>query len=118
MYLEEEVYGMLNWGFAIVMGIQLIWLVSLKIQHKFNKEVFGWLLAYIVFFALAGYKLLEAINTFEMKHPMGSENASASIGMSGILWTASVFCLFFGLSRLLSNRKGNGGEADETKSST
>ncbi|MGG1659338.1 hypothetical protein [Brevibacillus sp. NRS-1366] len=118
MYLEEEAYGMLNWGFAVVMVIQLIWVVSLKIQYKFNNEVFGWLLAYLVSFALAGYKLLEAINTFEMKHPMGSENASASIGMSGILWSFSVFCMLFGLSRLLSNRKGDGGDADETKSST
>lgn len=116
MYLEEEVYGMLNWGFAIVMGIQLIWVVSLKIQHKFKNEVFGWLLAYLVFFALAGYKLLEAINTFEMKHPSGSENASMSIGMSGILWASSVYCLLFGLSRLLSNRKGKRGDTDETKS--
>jgi hypothetical protein len=118
MYLEAEAYGMLNWGFAIVMGIQLIWVISLKLEHKFNNEVFGWLLAYLVFFALAGYKLLEAINTFEMKHPMGSENASASIGMSGILWATSVFCLLFGQSRLLSNRKENGGVADETESST
>lgn len=104
MYLEAEVYGLLNWGFIIVMGIQLISLISLWYKDKFNKEAFGWLISYIIFFSLAGYKLLEAINTFEHNNPMGSENASLSIGTSGVLWVISVACLLIGLSRLLGNK--------------
>jgi hypothetical protein len=61
----------------------------------------------MVFFVFAGYKLLEAINTFEHQHPMGSENASSSIGISGVLWFISVACLFIGLSCLLSYQVTN-----------
>ncbi|KJS22218.1 MAG: hypothetical protein VR72_06735 [Clostridiaceae bacterium BRH_c20a] len=104
MYLEAEVYGMLNWGFIIVMAIQLISLIALWYEHKFNKEAFRWFLAYIVFFSFAGYKILEAINTFERNNPMGSENASLSIGTSGVLWVISVVCLLLGISRLVSNK--------------
>ncbi|MEW9672773.1 hypothetical protein [Ammoniphilus sp. 3BR4] len=103
MYLESEVYGMLNWGFAIVMGIELITLIILWFEFKFNKEAFRWFIAHIFFFVFAGYKLLEAINTNEHNNPMGSEIASLSIGSSGILWAISVACLLIGLSLLLSN---------------
>jgi hypothetical protein len=79
MYLEAEVYGMLNWGFAIVMGIELISFIALWLKYKFSKEAFGWFIGHVVFFSFAGYKLLEAINTFEHHDFMGSENASLSI---------------------------------------
>lgn len=107
MYLEAEVYGMLNWGFAIVMMVEVIAIVSLWFEHKFDKEAFGWFIAHIIFIGLAGYKLLEAINTFEHKNPMGSEDASLSIGISGVLWAISVACFLIGLSRLLSNKHAN-----------
>jgi RsiW-degrading membrane proteinase PrsW (M82 family) len=107
MYLEAEVYEMLNWGFAIVMGIELVVLIVLWFHYKFSRKAFSWFIGHMVFFAFAGYKLLEAINTFEHQHPMGSENASLSIGISGVLWAISVACLLIGLSRLLSHQVTN-----------
>ncbi len=104
MYLEAEVYGLLNWGFAIVMAIQLLFLITLKYEHKFCVEAFRWFIGYIVFFCFAGYKLLESINTFEHNNSMGSENASLCMGTSGILWFISVVCLLIGISRLASNK--------------
>ena len=85
MYLEAEVYGLLNWSFAIVMVIQLLFLIALKYEYKFCIQAFRWFIGYIVFFGFAGYKLLEAINTFEHNNSMGSENASLSMGTSGVL---------------------------------
>lgn len=105
MYLEAEVYGMLNWGFIIVMLIELFSIIGLWAEHKFSKEAFSWFVGHIIFFAFAGYKLLEAINTTEHNNSMGSENASLSIGFSGVLWAISVACLIIGLSRLLSHKK-------------
>jgi hypothetical protein len=107
MYLEAEVYGMLNWGFAIVIGIEHVVLIVLWFHYKFSRKAFSWFIGHVVFFALAGYKLLEAINTFEHQHLMGSENASLSIGVSGVLWTISVACLLIGLSCLLSHQVTN-----------
>jgi len=104
VYLEAEVYGILNWGFAAVMGIELISLIVIWLHHKFSKEAFGWFIGHIFFFAFAGYKLIEAINTLERNNPMGSENASLSIGTSGVLWTISVACLLIGLKRLVSSK--------------
>jgi hypothetical protein len=104
MYLEAEVYGMLNWGFAIVMGIELISFIVLWHKHKFSKEAFCWFIGHIAFFSFAGYKLLEAINTFEHNDSMGSEKASLSIGISGVLWAISVACLLIGIARLISSK--------------
>ncbi|WP_104373652.1 hypothetical protein [Desulfocucumis palustris] len=104
MYLEAEVYGLLNWGFATVMGLELISLIFIWLHNRFSKETFGWFIGHTVFFAFAGYKLIEAINTFEHNNPMGSENASLSIGTSGVLWTISVTCLLIGLNRLISSK--------------
>lgn len=104
MYLEAEVYGLLNWGFATVMGLELISLIVLWLYHRFNKEAFGWFIGHIVFFTFAGYKLIEAINTFEHNNPMGSENASLSIGTAGVLWTINVACLLIGINRLVSSK--------------
>ncbi|WP_163152612.1 hypothetical protein [Anoxybacillus sp. MB8] len=104
MYLEAEVYGMVNWGFAIVMGIELISFIVLWLKHKFSKEAFCWFIGHIIFFSFAGYKLLEAINTFEHNDFMGSEKASLSIGISGILWAISVVCLLIGIARLISSK--------------
>lgn len=102
MYLEAEVYGLLNWGFIVVMLLELISIVGLWLKHKFSKEAFIWFVGHIIFFAFAGYKLLEAINITEHKNFMGSENSSLSIGFSGVLWAISTVCLMIGLSRLLS----------------
>lgn len=107
MYLESEVYGMLNWGFAIVVSIELVCVVYLWLKHKYDKEAFKLFIAHIVFFSFAGYKLLEAINTFERGNAMGSESASMSIGLSGVFWTISVSCLLIGLARLLAVLKPN-----------
>lgn len=107
MYLEAEVYGLLNWGFLIVMLLELISIIGLWLIHKFSKEAFGWFVVHIIFFAFAGYKLLEAINFTEHKNSMGSENASLSIGVAGVLWAISTVCLIIGLSRLLAFKTSN-----------
>lgn len=109
VYLEAEVYGLLNWGFIIVILLELISIIWLWMVHKFSKEAFSWFVVHSIFFACAGYKLLEAINTTEHNSFMGSENASLSIGFSGVLWSISIVCLITGLSRLLSYQTKNKG---------
>lgn len=102
VYLEAEVYGLLNRGFIIVMLVELASIIGLWLKYKVSNEAFSWLVGHMFFFALAGYKLLEAINITEHNNSMGSENASLSIGFSGVLWAISIVCLIIGLSRLLS----------------
>jgi len=101
VYLEEEVYEMLNWGFSIVVGIEFIFIFYLWLKFKYLKGAFIWLFAHIAFFTFAGYKLLVAINSFEHQNPMASEDASFSMGISGTLWILSVACLLIALGKLV-----------------
>lgn len=94
MYFEAEVYGMLNWGFVIVMLIQLLYAMILWISNKFSKIALTYFLVYIILFSIAGYYLLLAINTNEHVTPMASEEASVFIAIAGISWTISVVFLF------------------------
>ncbi|MFD1739426.1 hypothetical protein ACFSCX_23375 [Bacillus salitolerans] len=101
MFLEEEVYGMLHWGFLIVMFIQLLYIISLWKTKQPDRVAFIYLIVYLSLFSLAGVNLLQAINTFEHQNPMGSETASLNMGYAGILWSLSVLFLLRGISRLI-----------------
>lgn len=105
MFLEEEVYGMLSWGFGIVMLIQLLFIIHLWMTHKFDTSSFVYILVHITLFSFAGYHLLVAINTFEYETGMGSEEASLSIAIAGILWAASSIFLLKGVSRLVKVKR-------------
>ncbi|KOP82436.1 hypothetical protein ACFFHH_21555 [Cytobacillus solani] len=105
MFLEEEIYGMLNWGFGIVMATQLIFFVVLWMNRKFDILSFVYLKIYLVLFTFAGYNLLISINTFEYPTGMGSEKASFNIAIAGILWTFSILFLLLSIFRLVRTRK-------------
>ncbi|WP_338452490.1 hypothetical protein R4Z09_11760 [Niallia oryzisoli] len=105
MFLEEEVYGMLNWGFGSVMLVQLLFVIRLWMRQKFDTGSFIYVLIHIILFSFAGYNLLIAINTFDYETGMDSEEASVSIAIAGILWALSVFFLLKGGSRLVKTKK-------------
>lgn len=100
MFLEEEVYRMLNWGFAIVIVVEFFFVIRLWISRKFDKGSFMFILTHIIFFFFAGYNLLIAINTLENEAGMGSEIASFRMGIAGVLWALSVLFLLISLVRL------------------
>lgn len=101
MFLEEDVYGMLNWGFGIVMSAQILFFIRLSILKRSDKATLICFLMYIILFTLAGLGLLSAMNTFEYTTGMGSEEASLKIAISGILWGGSVLFLLIAISRLV-----------------
>lgn len=105
MFLEQEVYGMLNWGFAIIIVVEFFFVIHLWISQKFDKGSFIFILSHIIFFFFAGYNLLITINTFENETGMGSEEASVHIVIAGVLWALSVIFLLICFSRLAKAKK-------------
>lgn len=104
MFLEEEVYGMLYWGFGIVMFAQFLFMMYLLKVRRVDCRTFFYLIINIVLFTLAGYNLLGAIHTFEYQTGMGSEKASVSMAFAGLCWATSVWFLL-GAKFRLSNSK-------------
>lgn len=102
MFLEEEVYGMLNSGFCIVMLVQFVFVAFLWKFKGLNSRSFVYFCVHIILFSLAGYNLLIAINTFENSAGMGSEEASLRMAVAGLLWLSSVTFLLMSLYRLNS----------------
>lgn len=105
MFLEEEVYGMLNWGFGFVIGLQLLLFIGLWFRYRFDRKSFLYLITYLILLSFAGYNLLKSINTFELQTGNGSEEASFHIATAGILWIISVLFLCVSIFRLVKSNK-------------
>ncbi|WP_102275287.1 hypothetical protein [Cytobacillus massiliigabonensis] len=99
MPMEQETMGMLIGGFTIVMGIAFI-VVLLLIFSKKRKSLrlaYSFVIGYLIFFSWAVKQALHAIS-FDVDHPMASEEISLRLGLAGILWAVSM--LFFVLAMI------------------
>ncbi|MFE8697543.1 hypothetical protein ACFYKT_14465 [Cytobacillus sp. FJAT-53684] len=97
MPMEQETMGMLTGGFSIVIGITFIVVILLffsKRQKPF-RMAYGLVIGYLVFFSWAVNQALNAIS-FDVNHPMASEEITLRLGVAGVLWAISM--LFFVLA--------------------
>lgn len=101
MFLEQEVYPLLKWGFLSVVATQLIFVIGLWINQKFDKLSFLYILTHISLLAASGFYLYKAMTTFEVQASMRSEEASISMVMAGLLWALSVLFLILAILRLV-----------------
>lgn len=95
MPMEQETMGMLIGGFSIIMSIAFLVVILLM----FSKKRKSFRVAYgliIVFFSWAISQALNAIS-FDVNHPMASEEISIRLGIAGVLWAVSMLFLLFGL---------------------
>ncbi|UOQ86905.1 hypothetical protein [Gracilibacillus salinarum] len=104
MPLEQEVIGLLIAGFSIVMGIALIVTLFLWIKNKHNSFGYIWTLLHFFSLIISVYFALQAIG-FDYNHPMASEEISFRIGIAGVAWAVSMFCLIIALIGFSRNRK-------------
>lgn len=105
MFLEEEVYELLNWGFGFGIGLQLILFMGIWFRYRYDTRSFINFIIYIILFSVAGYKLLLSINTIEAQIGFGSEEASFNIGVAGVFWILSVLFLLMGVYRLVKSKR-------------
>ncbi|GCD84287.1 hypothetical protein [Parageobacillus thermoglucosidasius] len=97
--LEEEVMNMLIGGFSTIMFIAIITVIFLWRRNHAQRAAFLWILVHFVSFSIAVYLALKAIS-FDINHPMSSEEISLLLGESGVLWGGSMICLLVGIFKL------------------
>ncbi|WP_051529940.1 hypothetical protein [Anoxybacteroides tepidamans] len=111
MPMEQETLGMLIGGFSLVMGISFIIVFRLFLSRarKPLRIVYGFILAYFIFFSSAVVKTLEAI-MFDVNHLMASEEISWRLGTAGVLWAISMVFLLLGIIKVppvFTNKEAN-----------
>lgn len=103
MHLEAEVYGLVLGGFGIVALCTLLVLGYLfwRSRHRAILWFGGQLIclsgAFWFFFRALCFR-------YDPQFSMYSEEQSLNIACAGLLWALSMFCMLFGIYRLL--RKG------------
>lgn len=96
MPMEQETLGLLIGGFSLVVGLMVLATLFLWVRSKNNNMAYISVLAHFLLVSVALYFLLNAI-TFNGDHPMASEEIALRLGISGIIWAASMICLLIGL---------------------
>lgn len=102
--MEEEVMNMLIGGFSIIMFIAVITVIFLWKRNKAQNAAFLWIFVHFISLSIAVYLALKAIS-FDIHHPMSSEEISLLLGESGALWGASMICLLVGIFKLSKGTK-------------
>ncbi len=106
MPLEQETIGMLIGGFSIIMGITffVVLLLFFSKKRKPFRMAYGLVIGYLVFFSWAVGQAFNAIS-FDVNHPMASEEISLRFGIAGVLWTISMLFLVLGLMKFSFSKK-------------
>ena len=106
MPMEQETMGMLIGGFSIIMGIAFIVVILLMFSKKRKpfRVAYGLVIGFFVFFSWAFSQALNAIS-FDVNHPMASEEISLRLGIAGVLWAVRMLFLLFGLINFSSISK-------------
>lgn len=92
MPLEEEMLGMLLTGLCIVVGIVVLAIILFWINNRSKSWGFLWTFIHLLAFIFAIFIALDAFRT-DYTHPMASEENSLHLGIAGVVWAASMFCL-------------------------
>ncbi|HZH58021.1 MAG TPA: hypothetical protein VEY70_00205 [Metabacillus sp.] len=108
MPMEQETMGMLIGGFLIIMGITFIVVLLLLFskKRKSYRMAYGLVIGNLVFFSWAVSQALNAIS-FDVNHPMASEEISLRLGIAGFLWAISMLFLVLGLIKFSFSKKTN-----------
>ncbi|KYD14520.1 hypothetical protein [Parageobacillus thermoglucosidasius] len=97
--LEAEVMNMLIGGFSIIMFVAIITIIFLWRKNRTKSAAFLWIFVHFASLSIAVYLSLKAIS-FDINHPMASEEISLLLGEAGALWGASMICLLVGIVKL------------------
>lgn len=104
MPMEQETIGLLVSGSSLIIGLMVLLTLFLWIKSKSNSLAYASVIFHFVLLSIALYVFLKAI-TFNNDHPMASEEISLRIGISGVIWAASMLGLLIGLIRFSKVKK-------------
>lgn len=105
MPIEQETTGMLIGGFSIIIGLTLIVVLLLFFskKRKVYRTVYGWMIGYLIFFSWAVSQVLNA-KSYDVNHPMASEEISLRLEIAGVLWAISMLFLLFSIIKFSSTK--------------
>ncbi len=99
MVMEAETLSLMSWGFYVVGGFSLLVIIKLWMSNK--DKSFIWFIAQLIFLWLSFLKFTHSIRMKpEIPQTMLSEENSLALGISGILWAVSMFCMLKGIWNL------------------
>lgn len=106
MPMEQETMGMLIGGFSVIIGIAFIVVLVLMLSKKRQpfRSANAFVIGFLVLFTWAISHALKAIS-FDINHPMASEEISLSLGFAGALWAISMLFLLVGIIKFSSTQK-------------
>lgn len=96
MPIEQEVMGLVIWGFSIIMGITLLITFYCWVKNKPNHSGYVWTILHLLLFSGAALFFMKAMSS-DPYHPMASEEISLKIGLSAMIWALSMMSLVFGI---------------------
>jgi uncharacterized membrane protein len=98
MPMEQETMGLLIGGFSFIIGVTFIIVLLLFFSKKRKpfRIAYTLIIVFLLFFSLAASQAIKAIS-FDINHPMASEEISLHLGISGVLWSISMLFLVLGL---------------------
>jgi hypothetical protein len=79
-------------------------LVVLLVWNRDKRAAYAWVVLHLVIFSVAIYFFLQAIS-FDYIDPMGSEEISLRIAVSGIVWALSMVFLIIGILSFSKKKK-------------
>lgn len=103
MPMEQETMGLLIGGFTLVVGVMILTTVFLWMKNKSNHLAFVSFLSHFILLSAAASIFIQAIS-FNAGNPMASEEISLRLGISGLIWAMSMFCLLTGFIQLSSRK--------------
>jgi uncharacterized membrane protein len=108
MPLEQETMGLLIGGVSITIGVTFIVVLLLLFSKKRKpfRLAYTFIIGFLLFFSLAASQAIKAI-TFDVSHPMASEEISFRLGISGVLWAISMLFLILGLIKFSYTKTSN-----------
>jgi hypothetical protein len=108
MPMESETIGMLIGGFSSIIGFTFIVVILLLFSKKRKpfRLAYTFIIGFLLFFSLAASQAIKAI-TFDVSHPMASEEISFRLGISGVLWAISMLFLILGLIKFSYTKISN-----------
>jgi hypothetical protein len=106
--MEQETMGMLIGGFSIIIGItfMIVLLLLFSKKRKPFRMAYTLVIGFLLFFSWAASQAINAIS-FDVNHPMASEEISLRLGISGVLWAISMLFLTLGLIKFSLTKTTN-----------
>jgi hypothetical protein len=108
MPMEQETMGLLIGGLSSIIGFTFIVVILVLFSKKRKpfRLAYTFIIGFLLFFSLAASQGIKAF-TFDVSHPMASEEISFRLGISGVLWAISMLFLILGLIKFSFTKTSN-----------